>query len=70
MNNEFLRVINEKDLVRDPSSGAILNIGSGDLQAYRRGRESRRSAERRIDQLEKNVSDILRLLSVLVEEKK
>lgn len=55
MHNEHLKVENEADLVRDPLSGAILNINNSAAETYLE-RRRRMMMDRKM--LEQNAQDI------------
>ena len=61
---------NVDGLVKDASSGAILNVDNGSLEAYRRQKavlESAKSTTERIDKLENDIGDIKQMLQLLLK---
>jgi len=70
----YLKVKNEKHLIRDTTSGAILNTDDISLQKYLKKRESIRAEkekklrqEEEINNLKKDVKEIKELVLTLVE---
>ena len=57
MVKEYIQVKDEKDLVRDPKSKAILNTNIEALHAYKRRKQTYAKIEK-IDQLEDKVKSI------------
>lgn len=62
-----IKVENDKSLVRDSSTGAILNTDREALVAYRRRKNLIKSQEDRINKLETDLSDIKNLLNTIIE---
>ena len=57
-------------MVKDLTSGAILNVDNGGLDAYRRQKavlESAKSTNKRIDKLENDVGEIKQMLQQLLK---
>ena len=57
MNKEYIQVKDERDLVRDPKSKAVLNTNIEALHAYKRRKQTYAKIEK-IDQLEDKVKSI------------
>ena len=57
MNKEYVQVKDERDLVRDPKSKAVLNTNIEALHAYKRRKQTYAKIEK-IDQLEDKVKSI------------
>lgn len=73
--NKLQRVKDEPDLARDPESGAILLINKSEVEKAREQKRLRRlqsekekSLKAKVDNLEKDMSDIKSLLSQIVEK--
>ena len=57
MNKEYIQVKDERDLVRDPKSKAVLNTNVEALHAYKKRKQTYAKIEK-IDQLENKVKSI------------
>ena len=57
MNKEYIQIKDEKDLVKDPKSKAVLNTNIEALHAYKRRKQTYAKIEK-IDQLENKVKSI------------
>ena len=57
MNKEYVQVKDERDLVRDPKSKAVLNTNVEALHAYKKRKQTYAKIEK-IDQLENKVKSI------------
>jgi len=57
MNREYIKVKDERDLVKDPKSKAVLNTNVEALHAYKRRKQTYAKIEK-IDQLENKVKSI------------
>jgi len=57
MNREYIQVKDERDLVKDPKSKAVLNTNVEALHAYKRRKQTYAKIEK-IDQLENKVKSI------------
>lgn len=73
--NKLQRVKDEPDLARDPESGAILLINKSEVEKAREQKRLRRlqsekeqNLKAKVDNLEKDMSDIKSLLSQIVEK--
>lgn len=71
--NEYLKIEDAPDLVKDTRSGAILNTNVRALEAYRKTREKSNEVQElktKVLSLEKNISEIKSLLTAVLSEKK
>jgi hypothetical protein len=66
--SEYLKVDGHPDLVRDPKSGAIININSGDIERARLSKQSKKRQEQELQDLKHEVSEIKILLRQLLEK--
>ena len=57
MNKEYIQVKDERDLVRDPKSKAVLNTNVEALHAYKKRKQTYAKIEK-IDQLENKVKSV------------
>ena len=57
MNKEYIQIKDERDLVKDPKSKAVLNTNIEALHAYKRRKQTYAKIEK-IDQLEDKVRSI------------
>ena len=57
MNREYIKVKDERDLVKDPKSKAVLNTNIEALHAYKKRKQTYAKIEK-IDQLENKVKSI------------
>jgi|TARA_R100000030_G_scaffold20776_1_gene14959 tetrahydromethanopterin S-methyltransferase subunit B len=57
MNKEYIQIKDERDLVKDPKSKAVLNTNIEALHAYKRRKQTYAKIEK-IDQLEDKVKSI------------
>ena len=70
MNREYIKVKDERDLVKDPKSKAVLNTNVEALHAYKRRKQTYAKIEK-IDQLEDKVKSIeIKIDEVLTTLKK
>jgi hypothetical protein len=72
MNDNYIKVKDHPNLVRDKNSSAVLNTNRKDLDKYREEREQRLKMNRniqKIDNLEKDISEIKSLLKILLGQK-
>ena len=65
----YLKVEGKEGLVRDPSTNAIINVNQDEYQKYLARRNKRTTDEKRIENLENELSEIKRLLTVLLNNK-
>ena len=56
------------DLVRDISTGAILNINKNEISAARRRKLERRQKEKEFEDLKNEVGDIKNMLTKIIEK--
>jgi len=56
------------DLVRDTSTGAILNINKNEISAARRRKLERRQKEKEFEDLKNEVGDIKNMLTKIIEK--
>ena len=64
----YQRVDGNSDLVRDPKSGAILNINRSEFEKAKQARIKRFTKEREFDELKNEVSEIKVMLKQLLEK--
>ena len=57
MNKEYIQIKDEKDLVKDPKSKAVLNTNVEALHAYKKRKQTYAKIDK-IDQLESKVKSI------------
>ena len=57
MNKEYIQIKDERDLVKDPKSKAVLNTNVEALRAYKRRKQTFAKIEK-IDQLENKVKSV------------
>ena len=68
MNRErYIQVEGNSGLVRDRTTGAILNANSTEIQKARLKKNKEKQREQEIQELKKDVSDIKVLLTKLIE---
>ena len=65
---KYIPVEGKPDLVRDPHTGAIVNINKNDIRAARERKKKRKSQQAEFDQLRNDVDEIKQLLNKLVEK--
>jgi hypothetical protein len=68
VHNKLLKVEGHSDLVRDSSTGAILNTNKEEYEAYLAQVEARKSQEARINKLESDLDEIKGLLKQLINK--
>ena len=68
MSDDFLKVDNEPGFVRDPDTGAVVNINSNEVHAARERKKQRKLKEQEFEDLKSEVSEIKELLLKLVEK--
>ena len=64
----FTKVEGHRDLVRDNSSGAILNINKDEISAARKRKLERRQKEKEFEDLKNEVGDIKNMLTKIIEK--
>lgn len=69
----YVQIKENKDLIRDTESRALLNTNRGELEAYYAERDikikelqEKQALENKVDKLEQDISDIKSLLQQLV----
>lgn len=70
--SEIIKVKDNKDLVRQKDSKAILNVNTGELDKYRKEREEKFRLQKLFeenDQLKNDVEEIKSLLRQLIGQK-
>lgn len=67
--SKLIKVDGFPDLVRDPVSGAILNINKNQIDNARKAKAVVRKNQSKIEQLENDISDIKNILLRMLEEK-
>lgn len=66
--SKFIKVENQHDLVRDKTTGAILNINNDELERARARKQARRQRDSEINQLKNDVAQIKDMLSKIAEK--
>ena len=64
----FEELKGESSFVRDPNTGAVLNINSNELEQARQRKELRKQQDQEFEDLKNEVSEIKELLLKLVEK--
>ena len=67
--SNLIKVDGHPGLVRDPVSGAILNINKNQIDTAKRTKAVVRKNQSKIEQLENDISDIKNILLRMLEEK-
>jgi hypothetical protein len=67
MKPQFLKVVNEPDLIRENDSKAILNTNAKELNKYKQEREERMKMKKLLEESEVMKSDITEIKSLLRE---
>ena len=70
MKDDFIKVEGEQGLVRDPNSGAILNINRDQQEAARDRLRRFKMKEQELQDLKNDVGELKSLLMQLLEEKR
>ena len=65
----YLKVEGNNSLVRDTSTGAILNINKDEISAARRRKLERKQKEKEFEDLKNDVTEIKSMLQKLIEGK-
>ena len=65
----YLKVGGNNSLVRDTSTGAILNINKDEISAARRRKLERKQKEKEFEDLKNDVTEIKSMLQKLIEGK-
>jgi len=66
--NDYVKVKDNDDLVRDKNSSAILSVDMDALSKYKMRREQERKRNEEIDELKKDVSEIKSLLLQMIDK--
>jgi hypothetical protein len=66
--NEYVKVKDNDDLVRDKENSAILNVDADALSKYKMRRDQERKRNEEIDTLKKDVSEIKSLLLQMIDK--
>ena len=64
----YIKVEGHSNLVRDTSTGAILNINKDEISAARKRKLERRQKEKELEDLKNEVSDIKNMLTKIIEK--
>ena len=64
----FIKVEGHRDLMRDNSSGAILNINKDEINAAKKRKLERRQKEKELEDLKNEVGDIKNMLTKIIEK--
>lgn len=64
----FIKVDGHNGLVRDTSTGAILNINKDEITAARKRKLERRKKEQEFEDLKNEVGDIKNMLTKIIEK--
>jgi len=65
----YLKVEGNSNLVRDTSTGAILNINKDEISAARKRKLERKQKEQEFENLKNDVTEIKSMLQKLIEGK-
>lgn len=66
--NKFVKVENQRDLVRDKTTGAIVNINNDELEKARARKKARQQRDFEIQELKNDVAQIKDMLSKIAEK--
>lgn len=69
MKKDYIKVEGHNNLVRDPVSGAIININSTEKKKIQTIRAQKRKEREEIQQLKNDVGEIMDLLKQLLEKR-
>ena len=64
----FIKVEGHRDLMRDNSSGAILNINKDEINAAKKRKLERKQKEKELEDLKNEVGDIKNMLTKIIEK--
>ena len=64
----YIKVEGHSNLVRDTSTGAILNINKDEISAARKRKLERKQKEKEFEDLKNEVSDIKIMLTKIIEK--
>ena len=65
---KYLKVEGNSNLVRDTSTGAILNINKDEISAARKRKLGKRQKEKEFEDLKDEVGDIKKMLTQIIEK--
>ena len=65
---KYLKVEGNSNLVRDTSTGAILNIYKDEISAARKRKLERKQKEQEFENLKDEVGDIKKMLTQIIEK--
>lgn len=63
-----IKVEDDKDLVRDSSSGAILNTNRKALEDYKRSRNYKLQMQDKVEVLEDRIKQLENLINIIIEK--
>lgn len=66
--NDYIKIKGHSDFVRDASSGAIININTGDIEKARLAKQAKKRQEQELQDLKNEMSEIKTLLRQLIEK--
>jgi hypothetical protein len=66
--SEYIKVDGHSNLVRDKSSGAIININNTEFEKARLAKQAKKRQEQELQDLKNEVSEIKSLLRQLIEK--
>ena len=66
--NQYVKVKDHEELVREKNNSAILNVDADALSKYKMRRELERKRNEEIDELKKDVSEIKSLLLQMIDK--
>ncbi len=64
----YIKVEGHSNLVRDTSTGAILNINKDEISASRKRKLERKQKEKEFEDLKNEVGDIKNMLNKIIEK--
>jgi len=64
----YLKVEGNHNLVRDTSTGAILNINKDEISAARKRKLERKQKEKELEELKNEVGEIKNMLNQIIEK--
>lgn len=68
LKNNFLRIENEKSLVKDNISGAILDIDKDSYNRYINSKKLRREQQKKIETLENRINNLESILEKILNQ--
>ena len=66
--SEYVKIEDHEDLVKDKTSGAVLNINNDALKAYKMARKKNVDMQNRMNKMEDDISEIKSLLKELISK--